>query len=56
MKKATGLDNISAKIIKACAPAVNSISNLVNISFRFCESPAGLKGAHIIPFFKRSFQ
>ena len=43
VKKATGVDNISAKIIKACAPAVSiAISNLINISFRSCEFPAGL--------------
>ena len=53
-KKATGVDNISAKIIKACAPAVCiAISNLINISFRSCEFPAGLKRAQIIPLFKK---
>ena len=54
IKKATGVDNISAKIIKACAPAVSiPISNLINISFRSSEFPAGLKRAQVIPLFKK---
>ena len=54
IKKATVVDNISAKIIKACAPAVSTaISNLINISFRSCEFPAGLKRAQVIPLFKK---
>ena len=54
VKKATGVDNISAKIIKACAPVVSiAISNLINISFRSCEFPAGLKRAQVIPLFKK---
>ena len=54
IKKATGVDNISAKIIKACAPAVSiPISNLINISFRSTEFPAGLKRAQVIPLFKK---
>ena len=54
IKKATGVDNISAKIIKECAPAVSiPISNLINISFRSSEFPAGLKRAQFIPLFKK---
>ena len=54
IKKATGVDNISAKIIKACAPAVSiAISNLINILCRSCEFPAGLKRAKVIPLFKK---
>ena len=54
VKKATGVDNISAKIIKACAPAVSiAISNLINISFRSCAFPAGLKMAQAIPLLKK---
>ena len=53
-KKATGVDNISAKIIKACAPSLSyHISNLINFSFIACEFPTGLKRAQVIPLFKK---
>ena len=53
-KKATGVDNISAKIIKECAPSLSyHISNLINISFIACEFPTGLKRAQVIPLFKK---
>ena len=36
VKKSTGVDNISAKILKACAPSFShTVSSLINLSFMF---------------------
>ena len=44
-KKSTGVDNISAKIIKSCTSSIQrTVANLINITFRKCQFPASLKG------------
>ena len=53
-KKATGVDNISAKILKSCVSSVSgTISNLINATYESSKFPSGLKGAKVVPLFKK---
>ena len=53
-KKATGADNISAKILKSCVSSVSgTISNLINATYKSSKFPSGLKGAQVVPLFKK---
>ena len=53
-KKATGVDNISAKILKSCVSSVSgTISNLINATYESSKFPSGLKGAQVVPLFKK---
>ena len=53
-KKSTGVDNISAKIIKSCTSSIQgTVANLINITFRKCQFPARLKEAQAVLFTKR---
>ena len=54
VRKATGADTISAKILKSCAQSISSpISNLVNTAFKKCQFPAGMKIAQVLPLHKK---
>ena len=54
-KKSTGVDNISAKIIKSCTSSMQgTVANLINITFRKCQFPASLKGAQVVPLHKKN--
>ena len=54
IKKATGVDTISAKVLKAGAPVLNShITSLVNSSITSGVFPDQLKLAQVIPLFKK---
>ena len=53
-KKATGADNISAKLLKSCAASISRpISNLVNIAFSKSQFPVGIKVAQVLPLYKK---
>ena len=53
-KKATGADNISAKLLKTCAAYISRpISNLVNIAFSKSQFPVGIKVAQVLPLYKK---
>ena len=54
-KTSTGVDNISAKIIKSCTSSIQgTVANLINITFRKCQFPASLKGAQVVPLHKKN--
>ena len=54
IKKSTGFDKISAKILKACAPSVSgAISDLINTTYKHEKFPLGLKQAQVVPLFKK---
>ena len=54
VKKSTGVDNISAKILKACAPSFShALSSLVNLSFARDIFPKRVKQAQVIPLYKK---
>ena len=53
-KKATGADNISAKLLKSCAASISRpICNLVNIAFSKSQFPVGIKVAQVLPLYKK---
>ena len=53
-KKATGVDGISAKILKSCSNTIaQPITNLINFSFDSNIFPNSLKQAQVIPIFKK---
>ena len=53
-KKATGADNIPAKIIKSCiSPISGVLANLINNKFQHGKFPASLKGAQVVPIHKK---
>ena len=53
-KKATGVDNISARILKSCATANSSaMSGLINFSIKVCKIPDRIKGAQVVPLYKK---
>ena len=55
IKKSTGVDNISAKILKTCVSAVSGvISNLINTTYSLCKFPTGLKEAQVLPLHKKN--
>ena len=55
IKKATGEDNISAKLLKASVPIINEpICNIVNESIRTSSFPNKLKMAQVTPLFKKN--
>ena len=44
VKKSTGVDNISATLLKACAPSLShAVSSLIKLSFAKGIFPVGLK-------------
>jgi hypothetical protein len=50
VKKATGVDKISVKLLKLGKPSlVNPITNLINISIDNCHFPKRLKEAQVVP-------
>ena len=54
VKKSTGVDNISAKLLKACAPSLShAVSSLINLSFAKGIFPSRLKNAQVIPLHKK---
>ena len=54
IKKSTGVDKISAKILKACVSSVSgTISNVINTTYKFEKFPEGLKQAQVLPLFKK---
>ena len=54
VKKATGVDKISVKLLKLGKPSlVNPITNLINISIDNCHFPKRLKEAQVVPLFKK---
>ena len=54
IRKSTGVDKISPKILKACVSSVSgTISNLINTTYKFGEFPEGLKQAQVLPLFKK---
>ena len=53
-KKATGVDGISAKILKACTNSIaQPISSLINFTFDTNSFPRNLKQAQVLPIFKK---
>ena len=55
IKKATGKDGISSKILKLSESEVSyPISKLITKSFEFSVFPNKLKEAHVIPLYKKS--
>ena len=53
-KKATGVDGISAKILKTCSNTMSQpISKLINYSFETRNFPSSLKQAQVIPIYKK---
>ena len=54
-KKSTGLDNIPAKIVKACSsPLSGALACLINTTFHQGEFPTRLKGAQVVPIHKKN--
>ena len=54
IKKATGVDNISAKISKYCAPSIShTVSSLINKSFETPNFPQSLKIGQVLPLHKK---
>ena len=53
-KKATGVDGISAKVLKSCAESIaQPICDLINFSFDKNSFPRNLKQAQVLPIFKK---
>ena len=54
LKKSTGVDNISANMLKARAPSFShALSSLVNLSFARGIFPKRFKQAQVIPLYKK---
>ena len=54
VKKSSGVDNISAKILKACAPSFShAVSSLINLSFAKGTLPSRLKKTKSYLYTKR---
>ena len=54
IKKATGVDNISAKILKSCGPAIShTVSCLINETFKASKFPHSLKVGQVSPLHKK---
>ena len=54
-KKATGVDGISAKIIKSCKDTISEpLSTLMNFSIANSKFPNRLKEAQVIPVYKKT--
>lgn len=52
--QATGLDNISAKLIRECANLISiSLCNILNKSSSSCSFPVDWKCARVTPLFKQ---
>src|SRR5258705_12356043 len=52
--KATGPDNIAARVIKQCAPEnAERLANLFTLSFPRSRLPSQWKDANVIPVFKK---
>ena len=55
IKKASGFDNIPAKVIKQCKPIVsNQLTSLINLSIDTSVSPDSLKKAQVTPLHKKN--
>ena len=55
-KKATGADNISAKLLISCAASISRpISNPVNIAFSKSQFSVGIKVAQGLPLYKKKY-
>ena len=54
IKKATGVDNISAKILKSCAPSIShTVSSLINKTFETSNFPQSLNVGQVLPLHKK---
>ena len=54
IKIATGEDNISAKILKSCAPSIShTVSCLINETFKTSKFPQNLKVGQVLPLHKK---
>ena len=54
IKKATGVDNISAKTLKSCAPSIShTVSCLINETFKTSKFPHNLKVGQVLPLHKK---
>ena len=54
IKNATGVDNISANILKSCAPAIShTVSCLINKTFKTSKFPYSLKVGQVLPLHKK---
>ncbi|EDO30933.1 predicted protein, partial [Nematostella vectensis] len=52
--KATGIDKVSGKMLKAAAPAIaQSLPYIFSSSIKTCHFPNDWKIARVIPFFKK---
>jgi hypothetical protein len=55
IKKATGLDQISSKLLRAGAPVLNkNITTLVNNTIKTSIFPTRLKEAQVVPLHKKN--
>jgi hypothetical protein len=55
IKKATGVDQISSKLLRAGAPVINKhITTLVNNTIKTSVFPTRLKEAHVVPLHKKN--
>ncbi|XP_060075891.1 uncharacterized protein LOC132555559 [Ylistrum balloti] len=53
-KKATGLDGISARLLKACNNRISHpLCNMINFSFQSSTFPSQLKMAQVVPVYKK---
>ena len=53
-KKSTGVDDISAKLLKSCSNSfTHAVSGLVNLSFATSTFPSSLKEAQVLPLFRK---
>ena len=55
IKKASGFDNIPAKVIKQCKPIIsNQLTSLINLSIDTGVFPDSLKKAQVTPLHKKN--
>jgi hypothetical protein len=56
IKKASGFDNIPAKVIKQCKPIIsNQLTSLINLSIDTGVFPDSLKKAQVTPLHKKNY-
>ena len=54
VKKSTGVDNISAKLLKSCADSYSHVvAGLINTSFKTSQFPPSLQDAQVLPLHKK---
>ena len=57
ISKATGADNISAKVLKTAAPYIsNVVSNILNACYQYSRFPSWWKTAKVTTLFKGRFK